>query len=267
VRDICFLSDYGYRDDFAGVCRAVIRRLAPAVEVIDITHGVSPQDVTAGAVVLRNTLPYMPEYAVHLAVVDPGVGGARRAVAVRSGGGRLFVGPDNGLLLPAVTADGGPEAAVELTERALWLDPVSATFHGRDIFAPVAAALASGSPLSAAGRRLPVAELLAPDLPAPRLAADGLEAAAVLVDHFGNISLECGRETLQAAGLDGGVEVGSGGRLHPACVATTFADVDPGSVVVLIDSYGKVAVCVRNGSAADLLAVAGGDLVRIRRRR
>ena len=156
VRDVCFLSDYGYRDDFAGVCRAVIRQLAPGVVVVDVTHGVPPHDVTAGAVVLRNTLPYMPDLAVHLAVVDPGVGGSRRAVAVRSSGGRLFVGPDNGLLLPAAEADGGPEEAVELTESSLWLEPVSRTFHGRDIFAPVAAALASGTALPAVGSPLPV---------------------------------------------------------------------------------------------------------------
>jgi len=265
VRDVCFLSDYGYRDDFAGVCRAVIRRLAPGVVVLDVTHGVPPHDVTAGAVVLRNTVPYMPDLAVHLAVVDPGVGGSRRAVAVRSSSGRLFVGPDNGLLLPAAEADGGPEEAVELTESSLWLEPVSRTFHGRDIFAPVAAALASGTALRAVGSRLPVSELRALRLPGARLIGGGLEAQVVLVDHFGNLALDCTREALLVAGLDGGVEVECGDQGYRASVGATFASVRPGELVVIVDSYGQVAVCARDESAAEAMSVAAGDVVRIRR--
>jgi len=143
-RPICFFSDYGYADDFAGVCRAVIARLEPDVRVIDVTHGLPERDILAGAVVLRNTLPYMPDRAVVLAVVDPGVGGPRRPVALRSHGDHFFVGPDNGLLMHAADADGGVSDAYELSNQELWLSPLSATFHGRDIFAPVAARLAAG---------------------------------------------------------------------------------------------------------------------------
>ena len=152
-RPICFFSDYGYTDDFAGVCRAVIARLAPHVRVIDVTHGLPERDVLAGGVVLRNTLPYMPDKAVILAVVDPGVGGPRRPIALRSHGDHLFVGPDNGLLMHAADADGGVSDAYELSNQELWLVPLSATFHGRDIFAPVAARLAAGLKLASVGTR------------------------------------------------------------------------------------------------------------------
>ena len=171
MRTICFYSDYGYRDDFAGTCRAVIKRLTPEVEVIDVTHGIAPHDVLGGAFILRNTLPYMPDQAVHLAVVDPGVGGTRRAVALRSGGDRLFVGPDNGLLVPAAEADGGIAEGRELTAADLWLRPPSATFHGRDIFSPVAARLAAGLPLERAGREIDPSTLVRLDLREPRRGA------------------------------------------------------------------------------------------------
>ncbi len=143
MRPICFYSDFGSVDDFAGTCRAVIARVAPDVRVIDITHGLRQRDVRGGAVVLLNTLPYMPDGAVHLAVVDPGVGSQRRAVVLRSADGRLFVGPDNGLLMPAAEAAGGVIEAYRSPDCGLWLEPLSKTFHGRDIFAP-GARLATG---------------------------------------------------------------------------------------------------------------------------
>jgi S-adenosylmethionine hydrolase len=265
VRDICFLSDYGYGDDFAGVCRAVVRRLAPGVVVIDVSHGIPPRDVTAGAVVLRNTLPYMPEAAVHLAIVDPGVGGPRRAVAARSRGGRLFVGPDNGLLPPAVEADGGVSEVVELTEPELWLEPVSATFHGRDIFAPVAARLAAGTPLSSAGPAIDESGLVRLDPPDAGVTRAGLRAPAALIDQFGNVALDCTGELLARSGLEGAIEIECGGQRFHATVARTFSSVRPGDLVVLIDSYGQVAVCVRDGSASEVMSVGVGDLVELRR--
>ncbi len=139
---VSFLSDFGLEDDFVGVCRGVIKRISPETEVIDLTHGIAPQNILQGALVLRATLRYMP-VGVHLAVVDPGVGGKRRAVALRSGDGRLFVGPDNGLLVPAAESAGGIEAARELKSDDHRLHPVSRTFHGRDVFAPAAAHLAA----------------------------------------------------------------------------------------------------------------------------
>jgi hypothetical protein len=265
VRSICFYSDYGYEDDFAGVCRAVISRIAPGVHIIDVTHGIRPQSVLSGAFVVRNTLPYMPERAVHLAVVDPGVGGERRAVALRSAGDRLFVGPDNGLLVPAAEADDGIVEAIELTSSELWLEPLSATFHGRDVFAPVAAHLAQGVPLLEAGRPLDPDELIRLDVPEPQYAPDGVDAHAVLIDRYGNVALDCSRDCLQSADLGRDIELVSGGQRYHARIATTFSGVRRSDIVVLIDSYGQAAVCVREGSAAEVLSLDVGDVVGLRR--
>jgi S-adenosyl-L-methionine hydrolase (adenosine-forming) len=264
-RPICFFSDYGYTDDFAGVCRAVIARLAPGVRVIDVTHGLPERDVLAGAVVLRNTLPYMPDEAVILAVVDPGVGGPRRPVALQSAGGRLFVGPDNGLLMHAADADGGVAAARELSNQELWLSPLSATFHGRDIFAPVAARLAAGLSLDAVGSPARPEELDRIDLPEPRRHRDGLTAIAVLVDRFGNVALNLRARDLEKARLTETVELLTGGERYLARVARTFASVRASDIVVLIDSYGQASVAVNAGSAAEVLGLDAGDEVRLRR--
>ena len=265
VRPICFFSDYGYTDDFAGTCRAVIARVAPEARVIDVTHGLPERDVLAGAVVLRNTLPYMPDKAVILAVVDPGVGGARRPVALRSAGDRLFVGPDNGLLIHAADADGGVRAANYLTNEELWLGPLSATFHGRDIFAPVAARLAMDLPLEAVGEAADPEALDRIDVPEPRRHRDGLTATAVLVDRFGNVALNLRAHDLEKAKLTDTVEILTGGERYLARVALTFAAVRPSDIVVLIDSYGQASVAVNAGSAAEVLGLDAGDEVRLRR--
>jgi S-adenosyl-L-methionine hydrolase (adenosine-forming) len=264
-RVICFFSDYGYRDDFAGTCRAVIKRIAPQVDVIDVTHGLAERDVLGGAVVLRNTLPYMPDRAVHLAVVDPGVGGPRRPVALRSRGDRLFVGPDNGLLTLAADADGGVSDAHLLTNEELWLSPLSATFHGRDIFAPVAARLAAGLPLKVVGVAVDPASLLRLDVPAPETSADGIAATAVLVDRFGNVALNLSASQLEAADLGAHLELECGGERYFTRVVRTFSSVRPSDILVLLDSYGQVALAVNSGSAAEVLGVATGDRVHLRR--
>jgi S-adenosylmethionine hydrolase len=265
IRPICFFSDYGYTDDFAGTCRAVIARVAPDVRVIDVTHGLPERDVLAGAVVLRNTLPYMPDKAVILAVVDPGVGGPRRPVALRSAGDRLFVGPDNGLLVHAVEADGGVAEARQLTNDELWLSPLSATFHGRDVFAPVAARLATGLPLETCGATLDPEALDRIDVPGPRRHRDGLTAVAVLVDRFGNVALNLRAHDLERAKLADTVELLTDGERYLARVARTFAAVRPSDIVVLIDSYGQASVAVNAGSAAEVLGLDAGDEVRLRR--
>ena len=255
-RPICFFSDYGYTDDFAGTCRAVIARLAPTVRVIDVTHGLPERDVLAGAVVLRNTLPYMPDRAVILAVVDPGVGGPRRPVALRSHGDRIFVGPDNGLLMHAADLDGGVDIAFELSNQELWLTPLSATFHGRDIFAPIAARLAAGLSLEAVGVRMQPDQLDRVDYPQPRRHRDGLTAIAVLVDRFGNVALNLRSRDLERAGLVDRVELLTGDERYLARVARTFDSVRKSDIVVLIDSYGQASVAVNSGSAADPLLTA-----------
>jgi len=221
--------------------------------------------VRSGAFVLRNSLPYIPARAVHLAVVDPGVGGPRLAVALRSHGDRLFVGPDNGLLVLAAEADGGIAEAVELTNADLWLEPLSATFHGRDVFAPVAARLAGDMPMLEAGRPLAPAALVRLDLPEARLVEGGLDAHAVLIDRYGNVALNCDRGSLDAARLDGMIDVVCGDQRYHAQVAATFSGVRPSDIVVLIDSYGQLALCVRDGSAADVLSLHVGQAVGLRR--
>jgi S-adenosylmethionine hydrolase len=265
MRAICFLSDYGYADDFAGTCRGVIKRLAPDVHVIDITHGVDRHDLLGGAFVLRNTLRYMPDGAVHLAVVDPMVGWHRRAVALRSAGGRLFVGPDNGLLTLATAADGGAIEALELTNEDLWLRPLSETFHGRDVFAPVAAHLAAGLPFEEAGREIDPASLVMLELPPPRRTRHGLRAQAVLIDRFGNVALNLDQDELQRGRLGERIEIVCGGERYLAQVARTFAAVRPSDIVLLIDSYGQAALAVNTGSARDVLSLSPGDMVELRR--
>jgi S-adenosylmethionine hydrolase len=265
LRPICFASDYGYADDFAGVCRGVIARIAPDVRVIDVTHGLPERNVLAGAIILRNSLPYLPDRAVHLTVVDPGVGGARRAVALLSAGDRLFVGPDNGLLTLAAERDGGVTGACELTNRQLWLAPLSATFHGRDIFAPVAAGLAGGLGLDAVGTAVDPATLVRLEVPELRRHRDGLTTTALLSDRFGNVTLNLRAAQLDAAKLGDTVELLCGGERFLARIAKTFASVRPSDIVVLVDSYGQAAIAVNAGSAEEVLGIEPGDEVRLRR--
>src|SRR3954468_1211916 len=185
ARPITFLSDYGLADDFVGVCHAVMARVAPDARIVDLTHGIDRHDVRTGAIVLRRALPYCPA-GVHLAVVDPGVGAARRALALRTTEeDRILVGPDNGLLSLAAQRFGGIAEVVDVARSPHRLDPVSATFHGRDLFAPVAAHLAAGAPLAAAGDPIDADEIVRADMPLAFLDADSGElfAHAVAFDR------------------------------------------------------------------------------------
>lgn len=265
MRTICFLSDFGYSDDFAGTCRGVIARIAPQVAVIDITHGVARGDVLGGALTLRNTVRYMPEEAVHLAVVDPGVGGQRRAILLRSGAGRLFVGPDNGLLVPACEAAGGIAEGWEITNRGLFLEPVSATFHARDVFAPVAARLAAGRSPGDAGAPLALDSLTRLNVPEARETPDGLLATVLLVDIFGNVALNLDAVDLVNAGLGDEIEVVRRGERVRARRALSFVGNPPDELLVYIDSYSQAALAINGESAAQLLGVAAGDAVELRR--
>src|SRR5579875_3769326 len=199
---ITFLTDYGLTDPFVGVCHGVIAQRCPEARIIDLSHGIPPQDVRAGAAALARALPFLP-VGVLLGVVDPGVGGARRAVAIRAAAGHLLVGPDNGLMWPAACAAGGAEAAVDLADSPFLLEPVSATFHGRDIFAPVAAALAGGARLRDAGTAIDPASLVVLEPLEPRVAEGALHARVAAVDRFGNLELGAVIGHLDAAGLAG----------------------------------------------------------------
>jgi len=264
---ITFLSDYGHGDDFVGVCHAVVAKIAPDARVIDITHGVERHDVRTGAMVLRNTLPFAPA-GVHLAVVDPGVGAERRAVAVRCAEeDRVLVGPDNGLLSLAWQAFGGPVDAVEIGRSPWRLEPVSATFHGRDIFAPVAARLAGGGALAEAGEPLDVDELVTLDVPRPRVEDDALVVHVVGIDRFGNLILDAVHDDLPGTGLRLGqpVELDLGdGDVVKAVFAVTFADVPAGGVILYEDAYRSLALAVNRGDAGLDLDLRRDHEIRIR---
>lgn len=264
---ISFTTDYGRADGFVAACHGVIARLAPLVRVIDVSHELRPGDVRGGAALLAQTLPYLPE-AIHLAVVDPQVGTARRAVAVRAARG-VLVGPDNGLLSWAVDALGGAVAAVELTNREWFQQPVSRTFHGRDIFAPVAARLAAGAPFEEAGTPVPLESLLRLPEPTWQAGHGWLAAEVVTVDRFGNLQLAAPAEELPRLAPPGTpLTIGRlphPGRTFPAVVGGTFADVVAGGLVVLVDSADRVAVAVNGGRAVDVLGVEPGTQVRISR--
>jgi hypothetical protein len=261
---ITFLSDYGYEDDFVGVCHGVIASICPEARVIDVTHGLPRHDVLAGAIVLRNVLPYMPA-GVHVAVVDPGVGGERRAVAVRLADGRVLVGPDNGLLSLAASSGQRIAGAADIGRSPFRLEPVSATFHGRDIFAPVAAHLAAGASLADAGAPLDPAELVTLCVPCPERDGDDLVAHVIYIDHFGNLQLDIGRDDLARLGLSRGdpLSLSAGDRNVTAHLADTFADVPTGEPLVYEDAYRTIAIAVRGGDAAERLNLGRGDELRI----
>ena len=261
---ITFLSDFGLQDAFVGTCHGVMRRIAPEAQIIDITHGIPPQQVLQGALVLGNTLPYMPR-GVHLAVVDPGVGSHRRALAVRTGDGRLLVGPDNGLLLVAADALGGVDEAHELANPAYALDSVSRTFHGRDLFAPAAAHLALGVAPAELGPPVDPQALVRLDLPEPDVGQNRIRATVLYVDHFGNIQLNLKRRHLEEAGVLPGVTVELELALerYYAIAARTFTDARRGDIILYEDSYGNVAIAISGGSAADLFGAGASDDVRI----
>jgi S-adenosylmethionine hydrolase len=262
---ITFLTDFGLQDDFVGTCHGVIAGIAPDVRVIDVTHGIPPQAVLQGALVLRNTIPYMP-VGVHLAVVDPDVGGNRRAVALRTRDGRIFVGPDNGLLLLAAD-DAGIEAAHELAAPRYRLPDVSRTFHARDVFAPAAAHLANGLAIEELGPALEPAALLRVAVPEPELGRSQIGAAVLSVDQFGNVETNVRRAHVDALGVSNGdrVEIRLTHDRYYAVVAGTFADAPPGELILYEDSYGLVTLAISHGDAARLTGVSSGDEFRIAR--
>jgi S-adenosylmethionine hydrolase len=230
--------------------------------VIDITHGIPPQHVLQGALVLANTLPYMP-VGVHVAIVDPGVGGERKPVALRGGDGRLYVGPDNGLLAVAADALGGVQQAVELAEEKYMLTPVSRTFHGRDVFSPTAAHLAGGLALEELGPALEPDSLVRLELPVAQVGQTRIRATALYVDRFGNIQLNLTSKDLERVGIVPGtkVEVELRFERYFAVAARTFADVRSGDIVLYEDAYRNIALAINSGDAAHMFSARVGQEV------
>jgi S-adenosylmethionine hydrolase len=267
ARPVTFLSDYGLADEFVGVVHAVIARICPEARVVDLGHGVPRQDVAAGARMLARALPYAAP-GVHLAVVDPEVGARRRAIALRTAEeDRLLVGPDNGLLLPAADRFGGVAEAVEISSSPWRLQPVSATFHGRDLFAPVTARLAAGEPLGEAGGPVEPGELVRVELTRAYVEDGALVARVVETDAFGNLALDGTHRDLAGTDLRLGDPIGVrfAGRRATGVYARTFADVRPGALLLYEDAGGALAIAVNGGDARALLGARRGDELRVER--
>jgi S-adenosylmethionine hydrolase len=262
-RYLSFLTDYGLEDGFVAACHGVAARIAPHATIIDVTHLVPPGDIRRGAAVLAQTVPYLPP-AVHVAVVDPGVGTDRRGVAVQAGGS-VFVGPDNGLLSWAVASSGGAARAYHLTNRELWLQQVAATFHGRDIFMPVAAHLAADAEPGATGEEIDVGDLVT--LPAPERAVHGsiAEGEVLTVDRFGNVQLTITSADAAAIGIRPGdaVLLQLGRRRLTVPYRDMFGAVAAGELIAYADSAGLVSIAVNGGDAAQRLGLPPGARVSI----
>lgn len=265
---VSFLSDYGRADEFVGVCHAVILDIAPEARIIDITHDVPAFDVRAGALALVRAVQYLPEGVV-LAVVDPGVGSTRRCLAVEAGQGFL-VGPDNGLLAPAVAMLGGPTRVVELTTAQYQLPSPGPTFAGRDVMAPAAAHLLVGIPIGVLGPEVDPASLTPALVPLPSEEAGRVTGEVLWVDGFGNCQLNIAPEQLETAGATAGDaleitfgEATAGGErlARRARWVRAFADAKPSELILLVDSYGMCALALDRRSAATELGVRAGSSI------
>jgi S-adenosylmethionine hydrolase len=254
---IVFLTDYGLADEFVGICHVVMARIAPDAMVIDLTHSIPRQDVMSGALTLARAVAYVPPDSIYLAVVDPGVGSARKPVAIRSSSGALMVGPDNGLLSLAWDGMGGAAAAVEITADEAMLHPVSKTFHGRDVFAPAAAHLAAGWPLGRLGPEVDPGTLRQLEIARPMVTLGAVGARVIGIDGFGNVQLNARPSDLESAGL-GQVLSLSGRNLSRASI---FEDVPRGRLGSIVDSQGHISLFVNRGSAAEMLGLSVGSAV------
>ncbi len=263
---VSFLSDYGLADEFVGVVKAVIRAIAPEALVIDVSHEVAPHDVRAGSLLLARSIQYLPPGVV-LAVVDPGVGTSRRALAVEVGGDdgpadrSVLIGPDNGLLAPAVALAGGARRAVALTNEEWHLAAPGPTFAGRDIFGPAAAHLCAGVELDELGEPVDPFTLVPGLIPLSREVKGGVEGEVLWVDRFGNAQLNIGPDEIDTMGSPIVVRIGERTRSAPR--VSSFAELSSGQVGLVVDSYGLLAVALDQRSAAAELALGPGDLVRL----
>jgi S-adenosylmethionine hydrolase len=257
---VSFLSDFGLTDEFVGVVHGVIAKLAPKTKVIDVTHGIPRGDVRSGALALTRSIQYLP-HGVILAVVDPGVGTSRRAIAAETADGMRFVGPDNGLLGPAVATMGGATKIVELTNPEAQIPSAGATFAGRDVFAPAAALLSSGeAQLDDLGDEVSPDSVTPLLIPLPEIEPARVVGEAWWVDAFGNVQSNVGPEDLAMAGIssDVTVTVRVGATEYEVPWVETYGQVDEGDPLLHVDSSGLMALAVRGGSATEYFNLATG---------
>jgi S-adenosyl-L-methionine hydrolase (adenosine-forming) len=262
MRPICFISDYGLSGELVGICNGVMLGIAPGVSIIDVTHSVPEFDVVRGAETLRHATGYMPDDAVYLAVIDPDDKPVRRELAAETESGACLVGPDNGLLLPAAEALGGVARAVLLTNPEYHLHPVSNSFHGRDIFSPVAAHLAAGAGLGDLGEDVAPASLSPIDFPVARREDGYLAAEIIDIDSFGNARLSATPEDLDLS-YGSHVEISVRDEVMDATYVQTFGSSENGDLVLLTDSHWRLSLAVNKGNAARALLLSTGDKIRI----
>jgi S-adenosylmethionine hydrolase len=261
-RFVSFLSDYGHSDEFVGVCKSVMLSLAPDLQIIDITHDLPVHDVRAGALTLVRAAQYLPDGGIVLAVVDPGVGTDRRLVAVEVEHG-ILLGPDNGLLAPAVAMLGGATRAVALTNPEYQLEAPGATFAGRDIFAPAAGYLAAGTPLEKLGESVDPMSLMPGMVPLPTDEGGRAVGEVLWVDRYGNAQLNIDPGDLVALGVEPGgpVEIRCGQDRRMGRWVGSYAEARPLEVGVVVDSYGLVSLTLDRRPAADELGLHAGSAV------
>jgi len=255
---VTLTTDFGTTDPFVGIMKGVLATRAPGVRVIDVTHGIPPQDVRAGALVLRQSAPWFPAGTIHVAVVDPGVGGERRPICVATTRA-CYVGPDNGVLSLAAATQ-GISGVFELTDPQFQLSPRSDTFHGRDVFAPVAAALATGTAPEQLGP--PVKDMTALAFPEARRMDGVVRGEVVYVDHFGNLVTNVSRKDLD--GFSGATLSVTIRATHVRGVATSYSSAQPGQMVAVVNSWEFLEVAVRDGSARERLRAGVGEPVIVR---
>ncbi len=256
---LTLMTDFGLKDGNVGVMKGVILGIAPQIQIIDLSHTISPQDVIEAALILHRSVPYFPPGSVHVVVVDPGVGTARRPIAAELGD-QYFVGPDNGLItrwLERVEREGKPARFFHLNQRQYWLPEVSHVFHGRDIFAPSAAHLVAGVPLEKLGT--PILDPVRLALPQPERTTSGWRARVIHIDHFGNLSTNLYSEHLAGQQVKA-VHIGSV-TIHG--MVRTFGERPPGDLVALFGSTGNLIISVVNGNAALHLKASVGDLINV----
>jgi S-adenosylmethionine hydrolase len=259
VKFITLLTDFGIHDGYPGVMKGVIWNIAPDVQIVDLSHDISPQDVMQAALLLGRSAPYFPAEAIHVAVIDPGVGTSRRPIAGQLGE-YFFVGPDNGLLtllLDHAEGDRQQVKLVNLDKPAFWLPSVSKTFHGRDIFAPIAAHLAAGTPLDQLGS--PIHDPIRLDIPKPVRTPHGWLGQVIYIDHFGNLSTNITAGHLRSSEIMMVIIK----ETQISGLVQAFGDSAAGSLIAVIDSFAALSISVVNGSAANALHAHVGDPVEV----
>ena len=261
---ICFISDFGLQDSWVGVCHAVIHEACPEAHVVDLGHQIDPFDIRKAAAAAASGVYQLPE-AIHLVVVDPGVGGGRRDLCIVTGEGTQLVGPDNGVLIPADRRAGGIAEAIVIAPDRIGSKPPLATFHARDVMAPAAAALACGAEPSSLGDPLDASELVPAPFGLPVAEGGQVVTEVVDIDRFGSVRVGIADTELAQYGLDSGrVEIGFGHAVIEMPLGETFADVPEGGEVALVDSSGWLTVAVRMGSAAERFGIELGTRAHVR---